>query len=152
MKRTLQHRDVLAGSFFLLLGLAVALQATRYPLGTAMRMGPGYFPALLGLGLAALGLFIGFKGLRANHALDGLRFEPIKWRPALLVSAGVLLFAIAIQTAGLALSTLALVTISGIAHHEFRWRELLASGLTLAAVAVGVFAYGLHLPFRILPF
>ncbi len=74
-QQAVRHRDFAAGLFFLLLGLAVAGTASRYPIGTAMRMGPGYFPMLLGAILALLGLGIAIKALRANHALEGLRME-----------------------------------------------------------------------------
>jgi hypothetical protein len=152
IKRTIRQRDFIAGAFFFLTGIAVTAVSSNYPLGTAMRMGPGYFPALLGGVLTLLGLAIGFKAFRSARPLTDLSLEPLTLRPALMVSAGILLFAAAIQSAGLALSTIGLVFVSGFAHRQFRWNQLALSALGLTVAAVGIFAYGLQLPFRVLPF
>ena len=62
-----------------------------------------------------------------------------------------LLFAFALNGAGLTLATIGLVVVSGIAYREFCWRELSALGITLSLFAIVVFVYGLGLPFHALP-
>lgn len=151
IRQALVQRDVVAGLLFLATGLAVVAIAGRYPLGTAMRMGPGYFPTLLGGLLALLGACITCKGLRCDRTLGHLRLEPPSWRPPLLISGSVLLFAGAIQSLGLAIAALAVTAVSGIAHSEFRWRELALTSVSLSVFVVAVFAYGLRLPLRVWP-
>lgn len=73
-------------------------------------------------------------------------------RPALLISASVLVFAAAIESVGLALATFGVVAVSSLANSNVRWRSIAASGLVLASASVAIFAYGLRLPFRVTPF
>jgi hypothetical protein len=121
-------------------------------------MGPGYFPMLLGVVLTGIGIVIAFSGGRhgdtpTDAPPDATHPAPSqRWRPALLVSASVLLFAVAIESVGLALATFGVVAVSSLANREAHWPHVLASGVALSVVSVGVFAYGLRLPFRVLPF
>ncbi|MDR3322889.1 MAG: tripartite tricarboxylate transporter TctB family protein [Zoogloeaceae bacterium] len=158
--------DCLAGSLFFLTGLATLAGSWRYPVGTAMRMGAGYFPQLLGGLLAVLGVAVLLRAWlvwrRCPH--DDLHsfLRPMsRWvfshmtrralRSAALVGAGVLAFAGLLGSLGLAGATLLLVTVSGAAHHEARLKELLPLGLALAAFGAGVFVWGLGLPLPLFP-
>jgi hypothetical protein len=148
----LKHRDFVAGSFFSLAGLLTALASSSYAMGTPMRMGPGYFPLLLGIVLMILGAIIAVRSrarLAPNDATHRLQLPSL--RPLLLVGGAMLLFAYSLHTAGLALSTLGLVGLSGLAYRGFRWHELGALGGTLSLFAVVVFVHGLGLPFQVLP-
>jgi hypothetical protein len=148
----LSRRDFIAGVFFIILGAVAAGVAVGYPLGNAMRMGPGYFPTVLGGLLIALGLFIAIASLRVQPAADdAVALERLSLVPMFLVCGGVLIFAFTVESIGLVLATIALVLVSGIAHHDPRWRELLLLGTGLALFAVSVFLYGLGLPFDALP-
>ncbi|MCG6203424.1 tripartite tricarboxylate transporter TctB family protein [Rhodopseudomonas sp. HC1] len=155
-RRRLDQREFMAGAAFVLFGISFSLVAVNYPLGTAMRMGPGYFPALLGLLLSCIGVLIGISALRRRPITDrSASNAPFNWsclRPALLISASVLLFAAAIESAGLALATFGVVAVSGLANREARWPAVSASGIALSVMSVGIFAYGLRLPFRVAPF
>jgi hypothetical protein len=155
-RRGLNQRDTIAGAIFFLFGIAFSMIAASYPLGTTMRMGPGYFPAGLGLILSCIGGVIAFNALRgAPTSDDASRDRSTPWprlRPVVLISASILLFAVTIETVGLALATFAVVAVSSLANQEFRWPQVLVSGLVLSVVSVGVFAFGLRLPFRVLPF
>ncbi len=151
------HRDTLAGLIFVAFGTAFAGIAAGYPLGTAMRMGPGYFPIVLGVALSAIGLVIVLSGRRGGPTETGVNAGeagPVsqRLRPALLISASVLLFAVTIESIGLALSTFGVVVVSSLADRERHWPHVLASAALLSMIAVGVFAYGLRLPFKVLPF
>jgi hypothetical protein len=157
LQHKLIRRDSIAGAIFVAFGSAFSVIAAGYPLGTAMRMGPGYFPTLLGIALTGIGALILFSGLRGHSSnIQTAEADTIQsqhpWRPALLISASILLFAVTIETAGLALATFGVVLISSFANREMRWPHVLASGLLLSLVSVAVFAYGLRLPFRISPF
>jgi hypothetical protein len=148
----LKHRDFIAGSFFSLVGLTTALASSSYAMGTPMRMGPGYFPLLLGIVLLVLGIIIAVRSqilICKNDAKHHLQLPSL--RPMLLVGGAMLLFAFSLNYAGLALSTLGLVALSGLAYRGFRWQELSILGGVLALFAVVVFVYGLGLPFHALP-
>ncbi|NMG36641.1 hypothetical protein GRF61_19500 [Azoarcus sp. TTM-91] len=162
--RILNRQDALAGGLFVLFGLAGAYIASSYAIGTAMRMGAGYFPLVLGGILVLLGLVVGLRSLRlqvaANEAHEvvealgrgaaGLR-RLAGLRPALFVGAGVLAFALLAPHQGLVLATVALTLLSGYAHQEVRIRELLGLSVALAFFGSAVFAYGLGLPLPVLP-
>jgi len=148
----LKHRDFISGTFFALTGLATAMGSTAYALGTPMRMGPGYFPLLLGVVLIALGLAIALGSIDLTAEPDPAKHvERPSLRALILIAAGMLLFAFALHGAGLALATIGLVVLSGVAYREFRWHELGALGGVLSVFAVVVFVYGLGLPFQVLP-
>jgi len=150
--RLIRHQDFVAGLMFCSVGLATAYASSNYALGTAMRMGPGYFPLVLGILLAGLGVVQAAHSLKLDISSDESRLiEKPCLRSLSLIGAGMLLFAFSLSTAGLLLSTLGLVVISGIAYRQFRWHELGLLSTGLAIFAVTVFVYGLGLPFQVLP-
>jgi hypothetical protein len=146
-----RHQDFIAGGLFCLTGLAVAAGSRQYPLGTAMRMGAGYFPLVLGGLLALLGVFVLLRSIM-GHRRNFRDIGQLMLRPVALIGAGVLTFAVLLGSVGLAGSTVLLVAVSGAAHHESRWRELLPLGMGLAIFGVGVFVWGLGMPLPVLPF
>lgn len=144
------RRDFLAGLFFSTLGVLVGAGSLQYSLGSAMRMGPGYFPLILAAILVGIGLFILVQSVAINSG-ESRQVEAFALRPISLVAAGILIFAFSVQSLGLIVATLGLVIVSGVAYEGFRWRELTLLGISLSAFAVGVFSYGLSLPFQALP-
>lgn len=148
--RMINSRDVMAGLLFLSAGLVTGFWSAAYPLGNAMRMGPGYFPLLLGIVLAVLGIGVLFRGLKLGlNAEQGLAM--FHWRPALFVGAGVVAFALLAQHQGLLIAILVLTVLSGLARPKAHWPELLGLGCALAVFGVAVFSFGLGLPLPILP-
>ena len=136
-------RDFWAGMLFIAVGIATIAIAAKYPMGTAARMGPGYFPRALGGLLAILGAVSLARGLRKPG-------EPVpRWffRPFITLIA-VLVFGKIVDTLGMALSTVLLVLGASAASGEFRPREALISGVLLAIVCVIVFIrlLGITLP------
>jgi len=140
-------KDFVAGLMFIVVGIAAIVIASNYTLGTAARMGPGYFPRILGLLLIALGGVIALRGLRTQ----GIAIAAWRWRPTIVVLFSVVLFGLIVTYAGLALSTVILIVLASTASSEFRWKEALISGILLAALAVGVFIVGLKLQLPIWP-
>jgi putative tricarboxylic transport membrane protein len=140
-------RDFLAGLLFVSFGGAALAVSHAYTIGTAARMGPGYFPRALGILLVVLGALLSLRGFRASP-------EPRPewhWRPLAIVLLGVGLFALIAQWLGLVLAGLALVLVSSAASPEFRWKEALVSGTIQGAAAVVVFVYGLGIPLPVWP-
>jgi hypothetical protein len=143
------HRDVVAGTLFILIGAFALLVARRYyPIGSAMRMGPGYFPAVVGALLILLGAWI---GLRAFRLRDWERID-WGWKPLAWISASMLLFGFLMPRLGLIPALAAMSFVAALAGREFRFREVLVLAVTMSVFAGGVFVYGLKLPYRLFPF
>lgn len=140
-------RDFFAGLLFLFFGGVAAWVARDYPMGSALRMGPGYFPLVLGMLLALLGLATCVRGL----AVGGERIESMRFRPLVLILGAVGIFAVAIENAGIIVSTILAVAAATAASRESRVREVLVLVIVLLALAVGVFTYALGLPFKLIP-
>ncbi len=140
-------KDFWAGVLFACLGAFTLIVSSNYTLGTAARMGPGYFPRILGILLIVLGLVIGGRGLRGY----GEAIPAWKWRPTVVVLGSVVLFGLIVAKVGVAISTVVLIVTSAAASREFRPLESLVAGVLLAALATGVFVVGLHLQLPIWP-
>jgi hypothetical protein len=141
-------RDFFAGAIFLSFGLCAVLVGRDYPMGTALHMGSGYFPFVLGALLLILGAIISIKSL----VIAGDALESIGLRPLLLVLLAIGAFAVSVDTIGLVAATVLMAVIGAAASPESRWREVVVLTIALLGLAVGVFAYGLGLPFTLLPF
>jgi hypothetical protein len=140
--------DFWTGLLFGGFGLFAAVYAAmHYNLGSAVRMGPAYFPTWVGGLVALLGLALTLRSLK----LEGPRLPRVRLRPIVFVLGASLVFGYLLKPLGLVIATVLLVVISAFGGHEFRWREVLALAAGLAAFAVGVFVYGLGLPFPLWP-
>lgn len=140
-------QDFYSGLFFVLFGLLAVVIARAYPMGTTVRMGPGYFPTLLGGALVLLGLIVAGRALWTR----GDRIGYLALRPLLFVLGANLAFALMVRSLGLVLATFALVVTSCLGGWEFRLREVIALAFVLTGVAVALFVYGLGLPFNVWP-
>ena len=140
-------KDFHAGLVFIGFGLAAIVIGSNYTLGTAARMGPGYFPRILGILLVVLGAILALRALR----LRGASIPKWHWRPTLIVLGSVVMFGLILDYAGLVLSTIFLIVMSSSASREFRPVESVVSGVLFAALCVGVFVLALKLQIPILP-
>lgn len=146
MSAMLKDKDILTGLIFILIGGAFALGAADYGMGTARRMGPGYFPVILGSLLVVVGVLITGKSLWRR------RYEPIPslyLRPVAALTVSILAFAALIDRLGLIAACMACVLVSGLATSETRWKELIFIALGMTAFSVIVFSLLLGLPFRL---
>lgn len=137
-------RDLIAGIAMLVMGLFVALYAaSNYQVGTAARMGPGYFPSMLGWILAGLGLVIALLSLRKTiHILTPPPFTP---RPFLAVMAAVALFALLISRIGLIPTTIVIVVVTASGSNSFQLRRALVLAVSLSVIAWLIFSLGLQM-------
>jgi hypothetical protein len=140
--RVRSPQDLGAGAVFLLIGAAGAYFGNDLAFGTASRMGPGYFPVLLGWLIIVVGVIVAFRGL----TIEGPEIEPIQLRPILFVVASILLFGYLIDTIGLALTAIVLTLVAAHARRDARLGEALLLGVGLAVFAVLVFVYALSQP------
>jgi hypothetical protein len=142
-------KDFWSGVLFIAVGLfALVYAGTTYTLGTAARMGPGYFPRILGILLVALGVILTLRSFK----LKGPPVPKFHWKPTLIVLGSVVVFGLVVEKLGMALSTLGLIIAASAASHEWRPKESVLVGLFLATLAVSVFILGLKLQLPIWPF
>jgi len=140
--------DLLTGLLFLGLGGFVLVYGARYPIGSAVRMGPGYFPRLISSGLALLGLVLIIRSLlRGGETLGAIAL-----RPLVVVVLGTFAFGLLIERAGFWLASIALVFASRLVERELRVAEVAGLALVLTALITVIFRYGLGLPMQLLPF
>lgn len=118
-----------------------------YQLGSSVRMGPAYFPVVLGGLLAFLGLLVLFDSL----VEVGPKVAKFHFRPLLFVMVSSLAFAYLLKPLGMVLASVALVFISALGGHEFKWKEVAILSVVLVIFSVLVFVKGLTLPFPICP-
>ena len=142
-------KDFWSGVMFAVIGFAFAIivKVYDYPMGTASRMGAGYFPFVLGNLMGVLGLVIIVQALLTNGGPVG----KFAWRPLFWVLLAFVIFGLTAKFLGLVIAILLLVVISSYGGHEHRWKEAIISSVILAATSIAVFVYGLKLPFPIWP-
>jgi hypothetical protein len=141
-------KDFWAGVMFLVIGIVAMSIAHSYPFGATFRMGPGYFPSVVGGVLICLGIVLMVKGLR--------RLDRIVWNwslRALIVLPIVLIaFGLLIDRVGLIPSLGVVVIGSAAASPEFRWGEVLLLTVGITFLVVAVFIWGLGLPYHLFKF
>lgn len=130
---------------FIGFGLLAIFVAQNYPMGTAMRMGPGYFPTYIGAGLIVLGGAI----LATSLKVDGDRVGKFAWRPMILLALAFAVFGWAIGRIGFVFALLGMIFLGVLAGKEFRLKEVLMLSSVLIVGCWALFVVGLELPFRV---
>lgn len=145
MERRRSYPDVLAGGVFVVIGGAFVVGALSYELGTPLRMGPGYFPLLVGVIVAALGLAVIVKGLVAGEVLT---FGTVPWRAVAAIVAALLFFGFTVEGLGFVPASAVTALLTTLASSRVRpLRALLvAAALTVAATLIFVVGLQLRLP------
>ncbi len=152
------QKDFFAGLLFIVVGGAFAWGSTTYTVGNAARMGPGYFPLLLGIILAVMGGIVAFKSF-VSGAPGGDRIGAWAWRPLSLVLAANVVFgallvgvpALGIPQFGLVVAIFALVFIASAAGEKFVLKEVAGLAAILSAGSYAAFVYLLALQFPVWP-
>jgi hypothetical protein len=141
-----RSKDFWAGLMLIVFGGMTVLVALAYPMGTALRMGAGYFPTVLGFILVVFGAILVVRGAGSTD-----RIEP-NWSPRSLVviTVTLVLFGLLVERIGFIPSLLMLIVGSAAASSEFRLLEAVAVGAVLTALCVAVFIWGLGLPYPLL--
>jgi hypothetical protein len=142
-------KDFWSGVMFVAFGLGFVVFARSYDMGTAARMGPAFFPTVLGGLLFAIGVIVAIKGLSARaeeHRVDKFHFKPL-----LLVLGAVVAFGLLLRPAGMLVALTTLVFVSSLGGDEFRLRDVLLLTIGLAVLVLAVFIYGLGMTIPVLP-
>jgi predicted outer membrane lipoprotein len=152
------QKDFFSGLMFLGAGIAFAAGATNYNIGEAARMGPGYFPLVLGILLAGIGAFTIFEALVVETE-DGEPIGSIAWKPLFFVIGANVVFgimlgglpAVGFPSFGLIVGIYALVFIAALASDEFKFKEVLVLATVLAIGSYVAFVWLLNLQFPVWP-
>ena len=134
-------KDILSGLIFLGFGGAFGYAATGYPLGTAFRMGPGYFPLVLAGLLAVLGVAILVKGVTA--AASDTPIGIIPWRGTIFILGALVYFGATVRGLGLVPALFGAALLSSLASRQNGPVAALAIAVALTAACVVIFHYGL---------
>ena len=135
-------KDFWSGILFVAFGSAGLWFGRDYIVGTAGRIGPGYFPLMISLALIELGGFLLVRSL----LIAGEPIERSAFWPQLLILSAIVAFGLLIERLGLAAAVAAVVLISGFAAHDRRWFELAVLAVVLATACVVLFVYFLGQP------
>ncbi len=144
MIRLRNPQDLAAGLFLVMVAILALVFSDNLPIGRAVNMGPGYVPRLLSWVLGGVGVLIAAQAF----VLDGPRLDAWSWRPLAALTASILVFAFALERAGLVITIVVTVAVARLAAPGARpLNVLLLSGI-LAAGSVALFTYALGLPLR----
>ncbi|MBU2053633.1 MAG: tripartite tricarboxylate transporter TctB family protein [Proteobacteria bacterium] len=140
------NRDFWSGLMFFVIGVAAIPIARDYPFGSTLRMGAGYFPTLLGAILILFGIYIMVKGLRRHEKIEG------NWslRALIMLPLSMVLFGVLMQYAGFIPALAVLISWSAASGREFKFFEVLLVTVLLTVLSVGVFIWGLGLPYPLI--
>jgi len=141
---TLNLRDVIAGALFVAIGGWFVVSALELEIGTALRMGPGYFPLILAGILIFLGVLVVVRAIRDRPAKMG----KVAWRGLLFILAAPIVFGSTIRGLGLVPSLVLVVLLVSFASRSMRPVTAVCLTVALTAFCVAVFSYGLGLPLR----
>lgn len=138
-------KDIGAGAFFLVAGLVYGSIAWfGLPIGSALNMGPGYFPIVLSGMLVVLGLWIAVRGALDTHGHEA--FGAVPWRGVVLLSLATIIFAAFVEQLGLLPGVFATTFLATLANPKVRLMPALFTSLCIALFCTAVFAYGIRLP------
>tara|TARA_A100001391_G_scaffold161416_1_gene120295 strand:- start:16870 stop:17364 length:495 start_codon:yes stop_codon:yes gene_type:complete len=144
--RRFNRGEILVAVAFTLVGLAVAGIAGGYDLGDLRRMGPGYFPMILGLLLAAIGVALIIEVVRSDNPPP-----PLLMRPFVMLSLGIISFAQLVERAGMVPAVFSLVVLSALGERTLRPLSILVIAVLMSAVSVLLFIEALGIPVPVFP-
>jgi len=140
-------KDFWSGAIFIAFGLSALLLVRGHPMGSMMRMGPAYFPSVLGVFLT----LIGFAVLVRSVVQIGEPMGRLAYRKLGLVIGSNLLFALLLPRLGLVASLVVLVVVSAYASRRFSWSASLLLAMGLTAFCALTFVKGLGLSIQLFP-
>jgi len=137
------NKDVWAGMMMIGVGAVAMLIARDYRFGSALRMGPGFFPTFLGGSLIAFGMCIIAVGLRSGEKIQGR----VSLRALVMLPLSLILFGVLMEHAGFIPAIVALVFVSAASGREFKVIEVVLLTVVLTVASAALFIWGLGLPY-----
>jgi hypothetical protein len=137
-------KDLWTGILFIALGLAAVYFAQSQPIGTAMRMGPAFFPTMLGLLLSVIGIAL----LVRSFARTGLPVGKFALGKVAWIVGSIFLFGLLLRGMGLVIAIIVIVILSAYASEKFRWPValILAAGIAISSAIVFIVLLGIPIP------
>lgn len=153
------HRDLIAGLILLAIGLAVFAGSFSYEIGSLARMGPGFFPMLLGILLCLLALSLVVQSLTNSREANSMATTAVNaikvcelWRPLTLILLSIVGFALLVRSAGLPVAGLVCAILAGYADRSNRFFSIVLVALTVSISTSILFGFVFRLPVKLLPF
>jgi len=139
-------KDFWSGLMLIAIGAVAVFIARDYPFGTALRMGAGFFPVVLGVVLMLFGMYFVVRGIRSSNKIEG------NWslRALVVLPLAFVAFGVLMEHAGFVPAMLALTVGSAAAGREFRIGEVLALSVVLTGLCVALFIWALGLPYPLI--
>ena len=140
-----------SGLMFMGIGIFFAvISMFKYQIGSAARMGPGYFRLVLWLLLLVLGAIVAISGLKGQYSEEN-DVEKFDWDILVLFIGSIILSALMLENLGLYISIIGLVLFSSLASHEFSFKVALMTAICMVIFCHFAFVKGLGLIFPLYP-
>jgi hypothetical protein len=140
----IDKKEAAAGGLFIAFGLAFLVLSFGLDRGTALRMGPGYFPLILSGALVLLGAVILANAFRSVSGPAGT----MAWRGILLILPAPVIFGLTVKPLGFVAAVFLATFVAGLASRQFALWKVVVLALAVTLFATLIFSYGLGLPFR----
>lgn len=152
------QKDFFAGLMFMVAGIAFAWGATNYNIGEGARMGPGYFPLMLGILLAVIGMAVVFEAMVVETE-DGEKIGTWAWKPLFFIIGANVLFgiclggipAIGLPSLGMIVGIYVLTFVASMGGDEHKPKEVIILATVLALISYLAFIKLLNLQFPVWP-
>jgi len=141
-----KNKDFWSGLMLIIIGAGAMFLAKDYRFGSALNMGPGFFPSVLGGILFAFGIITMVVGLRSGEKIRG----NLSIRAIILLPLSLVLFGILVEHVGFIPALTALILVAAAAGRQFKFAEVLPLAALLIVVSIGVFIWGLGLPYPLI--
>ena len=140
------NRDFFAGLVYIGTGALAMIIAMDYPFGSALRMGPGYFPTVLGGIMIAFGIAVMMMGIKNNEKIKG------NWsiRALIILPISAVIFGYTMEHIGFIPALALLVPIAAASGNEFKWVEIILLTIGLIIISLAIFIWGLGLPYPLI--
>jgi hypothetical protein len=142
-------RDFVGGVLFAAFGVATTVIASGYSIGSSTRMGPGYFPLMVGSLIVVFGLILAIAALTSREPQP--RVPTFALRPLLFIIAAIAVFAALVDSLGVITAVAAMVIVARLSRIDGTLAEVAVTIVALCAIAVLVFVYGLNMPLQMWP-
>lgn len=139
-------KDFLTGLIYLFVGTGALIMSQEYEMGTAVKMGPAYFPTLL----SGLLMVIGVISVLRSFLKSGSPIGVVAWKGIFMISASTILFGAIVRGAGVLIALPVLVILSASASTRFSWKTSIAEAVGITLFCIVVFLKGLGVPLPIL--
>ena len=156
--RIKSQKDFFAGLMFSVVGVGFAIGASTYSIGEGARMGPGYFPLMLGIVLVILGAVLVFESLVVETE-DGEKIGSWAWKPLGYIVGANVLFGVllaglpkfGVPAMGMVVAIYGLTLVASLAGDEFKLKEVLVLATVLSLGSYVAFIWLLKLHFQVWP-